>query len=305
VPNQALVADPDAPGAIRLTTVADPQPGPDQVVVEVAHASANYGELRYLRYQAPGMVLGFDAAGTVVHAAADGSGPAVGSRVVAFGPGAWARRVAFGVHNVAVVPDEVDLVDAAALPMIGLTALRVLRSLGSVLGRRLLVTGASGGVGRCAVQLAALSGASVVAVSGDPDNAPALRALGAEEVVTSVDAVEGQVDGVLETVGGPTLMAAWHKLAPGGQLHSIGWASNEPVTLETNAFFALGRSKTLHSAGDVTDPAPDLALLVSLVQKGRLSPEIGWRGPWTEVATAADALFDRRIPGKIVLDVKD
>ena len=304
MPIQALLADPDSPGGIRLADVDDPRPGPKDVVVEVAHASANYGELRYLRAMAAGFVLGFDAAGTIVHAATDGAGPPVGSRVVAFGPGAWAQRATFPVTSVAVVPDEVDLADAAALPMVGLTAVRVLRSIGPLLGRRLLVTGASGGVGRCAVQLGMLGGAEVIAVSGSPDAAAGLRALGATEVLASVDELTAPVDGVVETVGGPTLMAAWGALASGGQLHSIGWASNEPVTLEPNAFFALGPSKSLHSSGDVSEPAKDLALLVSLVHKGLLSPEIGWRGPWTEIATAAEELFARRVPGKIVLDVK-
>ena len=80
-------------------------------------------------------------------------------------------------------------------------------------------------------------------------------------------------------------------------------ASGEPATLPVNAFFAPGAVRTISSFGDMSNPGTDLAYLVHLLARGRLSAEIRWQGPWTEVAAAAQALFDRRLSGKIVLDL--
>lgn len=301
--NRALQVTPGAPASIALADVAEPGPASDQAVIEVAHASANFGELRFAEVLPAGMTLGYDAAGVVLQAAADGSGPAAGERVIAFGPGAWANRVAFSTDSLAVAPGSVDLAQAAALPLAGLTALRTLRALGSLIEKRILITGASGGVGRLAVQLARLGGAHVIAAVGSPASGTGLADLGAHEVVTSLDDVSEPVHGVLETIGGPTLHQAWSLLAPGGSLQTIGWASGEPAVLPVNAFFALGEARTISSFGNVTAPGPDLAILLRLVESGRLSPEVGWQGPWTDVAVAADELFGRRVPGKIVLDI--
>lgn len=301
--NRALRADPSAPGGIALVEAPDPTPHSDQVVVEVRHASANYGELRFAHTMPTGTPLGYDASGVVVQEAADGTGPEAGDRVLAFGPGAWANLAVFATDSVARVPDDVDLVDAAALPMVGLTALRALRAVGDLLGRRVLITGASGGVGRLAVQLAKLAGAHVIAAVGSASRGRGLIDLGADVVVTSLDQVTDSVHGVLDTVGGPSLLRAWELLAPGGSLQAIGWASGEPAVLPVNAFFALGEARTISSVGDVSEPGPDLQLLVDLVATGKLSAEVGWRGPWTDVAAAAEELFARRVPGKIVLDV--
>ncbi|GAA4227805.1 NADPH:quinone reductase-like Zn-dependent oxidoreductase [Streptosporangium album] len=135
---RALIVDPAAPAALRLGDIDDPAPRPHQTVIDVRHISLNRGEIAFARQQAPGTVLGYDASGIVSRAAADGSGPAVGTRVAAFGAGAWAQRMAVGTDSVAEIPDEVDLADAAALPMAGVTALRTLRA-APILGKRVLI----------------------------------------------------------------------------------------------------------------------------------------------------------------------
>ncbi|MFD7280576.1 alcohol dehydrogenase catalytic domain-containing protein, partial [Streptomyces sp. NPDC059862] len=106
MPVRALVVDPSAPAAVRLAEVPDPVPGPNQVLVDVSHASLNYGDLNDARSgRVPvGAVLGSDAAGVVVQAAADGTGPVVGTRVVALTSGAFAERVAIDVGALAKVP---------------------------------------------------------------------------------------------------------------------------------------------------------------------------------------------------------
>ncbi|MEU7899299.1 zinc-binding dehydrogenase [Nonomuraea sp. NPDC049152] len=270
---------------LKLVEAPEPVPGPGEVLVEVRHVSANHSELKYPH------IGGHDAAGIIVE------GQGKGGRVVAFGAGAWAERAVFPASSVAAVPDGVDLADAAALPMAGLTALRTLRAAGPLLGRRVLITGASGGVGRLAVQLAHRAGAHVIAAARRGEG---LRELGADEVLPSLDGVE-PVDVVLELLGGPHLVRAWELLAPGGNLQSIGWSSGEPAAF--TSLFALGAARSIHSFGDVSEPGPDLATLVDLVDRGLLSPSIGWRGPWERAGEAADALFSGQVRGKIVLDV--
>jgi NADPH:quinone reductase len=227
---RALVVDPSAPAALRLADVPEPVAGPGQVLLEVHHASLNRGDLNDARSGRvpPGGVLGSDAAGTVARATAAGGGPAAGTHVVALVPGAFAERVAVEVGALAEVPPPVDLAEAAALPVAGVAALRALRAAGPILGRRVLVTGASGGVGRFAVQLAALGGAHVIASVGSKARARGLAEAGAGEVVIGLEGVGQPVDVVLDNVGGPLLVGAWELLAPGGSLQSIGWASGSP-----------------------------------------------------------------------------
>lgn len=171
----AIVYAPGSPNdlQLQLREVPEPRPAPHQLLLDVRATSLNFGEIAYLtQRQQAGHVLGNDASGVVLAAAADGSGPPVGTRVVAFSPaGAWAERHAVDTHNLTTIPDAVDFARAAALPTAATTALRAVEKLGPLIGRRVLITGASGGVGRFAVQLAALAGAHVIAAVGSPARA--------------------------------------------------------------------------------------------------------------------------------------
>jgi NADPH:quinone reductase len=226
----------------------------------------------------------------------------VGSRVVTCGvDGGWAQLRAAAVADTAVVPVGVELATAAALPVAGVTALRALRAAGPLLGRRVLVTGASGGVGRFAVQLAALGGAHVIASVGASARGEGLRELGADEIVIGLEGLEHPVDVILDSVGGPQMVAAWALLAIGGSLQSIGWTSGEPAVFEQYA--TVGPAKSLTSFMMGWDLAEDLTTLLDLVAAGRLRVEIGHRASWEEITAAADALIGRRTTGKVVLDV--
>ncbi|MDG5806100.1 zinc-binding dehydrogenase [Streptomyces ossamyceticus] len=303
MPVRALVVDPSAPAAVRLAEVPDPVAGPGQVLVDVSHASLNYGDLNDARSgRLPvGAVLGSDAAGVVVQAAADGTGPAVGARVVALTSGAFAERVAIDTGALAEVPTSLDLADAVALPVAGLAALRSLRAAGLGLGTRVLITGASGGVGRFAVQLAARAGAHVIASVGSPARGEGLVEAGADEVLIGLEGLDRLVDVVIDSVGGPQLVAAWNQLAPGGSVQSVGWTSGEPAVFPPYA--TVGPSKSLTSFVIEGDTGPDLAALTDLAAEGAVTVEIGWQGPWDRFTEAAEALRGRRVAGKAVLRV--
>jgi NADPH2:quinone reductase len=302
---RALIHDPGAAQGLRLGEVPDPLPRPHEALVEVAAISFNYGELAYRPPDpAPGQVSGWDSAGVVVRSAADGSGPPEGTRVVSFGwNGGWARLRAVDPAQTAVVPDGVDLGPVSALPVAGVTALQAVRRLGAVLGRRVLITGASGGVGRYAVQLATLAGAHVIASVGGPARAEGLVA---DEVIIGIDGLAGlpePVHGVLDNVGGQHLALAFERLDDDGVAQAIGKASGQSTRID----FELARTRSargrLENFNLRTPVGPDLAYLVGLVARGRLDTQVGWRGPWERAAEAAEALMSRRVRGKAVLDL--
>jgi NADPH2:quinone reductase len=299
---RALIADPSAPFALRPVTVPEPVPGPDQVLVAVHHASLNHGDLNDARSGRvpPGGVLGSDVAGVVELPAA--GGPPRGTRVVALARGAFAEYSAVDLGALAEVPPSVDLAPAAALPVAGVAALLALRAAGVAAGRRVLVTGASGGVGRFAVQLAAQAGAWVIASVGSAARGEGLAEAGADQIVVGLDGIDQPVDVVLDNVGGPTLVAAWKLLAPEGSLQSIGWSSDEPAVFPP--YSTIGPPKSLSSFLIEGDAGGALATLLDLLAAGDLSVEIGWRGPLERAAEAAGALLARRVRGKAVFDLR-
>ena len=290
---------------MRLADVEEPVAAESEALIQVRATALNFGEVHFIDHmRKPGEVPGWDAAGVVVQTAADGSGPPVGSRVVGFhGAGGWAERRAVPTENLAVLPDSVDFGPAAALPVAGVTALQSLRALGPVVGRRVLITGASGGVGRFAVQLAARAGAHVIAAVGSTARGAGLKALGATEVVVGLADVAEPVSGVLDNVGGPLLAEAFSLLADGGSLQSIGMASNQPSTIDFEVERRTGVRKRLEPFTVRTPFDRDLTYLVELLAAGELDPQIGLRTSWNDVSEAAEALLDRRVAGKAVLDV--
>ena len=218
----------------------------------------------------------------------------------------WAERVTAPTTQVAVLPDNVSFQLAAALPLAGLTAVRLLRTAGSVIGRRILLTGASGGVGHYVTELAAAAGASVTAVVSTPARGERLLELGAESIVYDVSEAAGPYDLVLESVGGTSLPIALSKLAYGGQLIWFGQVSRQPITLNFFSMFGGPENASIrhfHYTDGRDDE--DLATLVRLVATGRLHPELGRVEDWSQTDAVLDALRNRRIRGNAVLTLHE
>ncbi len=303
---RALVACATPPHA-ELADVTAPEPGPSHALVEVRAFSLNRGESRRLASMAPGSITGWDVAGVVRSAAADGSGPQAGARVVGLVPsGAWAELAAVGTDLLAELPEAVSFEQAATLPVAGLTALRALEVAGFVLGKRVLVTGASGGVGRFTIQLAKLAGARVTALARRTEG---LIELGADQLLHELEA-EGQTfDVIIDAVGGPTLGAAIGRVAPGGTIVNFAATSDEPVSFPTRSLFGRAPGARLYGLlvfdelARTRSAVDDLRRLAELVAAGRLDPQIDLEASWSEAPRAIEALLDRRVNGKAVLRV--
>src|SRR5256714_9354674 len=182
---RAVVVDPAAEGRLAIKPVELRDPDRDEIGVRVTAISLNRGETRRaLQVAEPGWRPGWDFAGIVESAAADGTGPKPGTRVVGLLPsGAWAERINCRSHAVAVLPDVVSDAEAGTLPVAGLTALHALRQGGLLLGRKGLIDGASGGVGHLACQLAAAAGALVWGYVRREEHRAAVEAYGARAVL--------------------------------------------------------------------------------------------------------------------------
>jgi NADPH:quinone reductase-like Zn-dependent oxidoreductase len=299
----ALVADRSTDSGVSLREAPEPQVGPSEALIEVRAVSLNRGEVRRLPARAEGTIPGWDVAGIVRQAGPDG--PHEGARVVGLADeGGWAELAAVPTSRLAELPDDVSFEAASTLPVAGLTAIRALEIGGPLLGRRVLVTGAAGGVGRYAIQLAKRAGAHVTGVVRDERRGQGLRELGADELITVLSPEGEPFDLLLESVGGASLAAALTRVAPQGTVVAFGASSPEPTTFEVSRFYNRGGARlyglrVFDELRFLQSGVRDLKLLLA----ARVDPQIDLVTSWRDADRALKALLDRRVAGKAVLRI--
>jgi NADPH:quinone reductase-like Zn-dependent oxidoreductase len=279
---RAVVSTPGGERWAELREVPEPEPGPDELLVQVNAAGINRGELTLVQMRED-FRPGQEVAGVVA------AGPRQGERVVGLADWhGWAPYATVPEHRVVPLPDAIPFATAAALPMAGATALNLIRQGGDLLGRNVLVTGASGGVGVIAVQLARLAGAHVTAVSAVTEDAP-----------------DGQ-HVILESVGGASLEQALAKAAPRGLVLVYGNSSKEGSSVDFRDFGGRDgvRLQVFFSAWYEDRAADNLRTLLGLVADGRLQVQVGLETPLADVNDALDALDARQVKGKAILTVE-
>jgi NADPH2:quinone reductase len=297
-------------GKFVLVEADEPLPEPGKLVVEVEYTSLNRGEVLRARAAGPGFRPGWDFAGKLVDAGQQ-SGLAKGARVAGYVPaGAWAERISVPADHVAEMPELVTSAQAAALPVAALTALGALDAGGNLLARKVLVTGATGGVGAFAVHLAALASAEVTAVvRGHPEERRHLFPTGTRVVSKEQGlAAFAPFDLVVETLGGETLGEAMTMLAASGKCITLGVTDNPRVTFDAERFFMTGTASlegyVLFRDRKAT-PAQGMARLLGLVASRRLPVPIGLYEHWENIEDVAERLIGRKFSGKAVLSIKE
>ena len=311
-------------GLFRVTEIDRPTIGDDQVLVRVHAASVDRGTwhimsglpypirlagfgLRRPKYANPGRSL----AGTVEAVGADVTGFAPGEEVFGTSTGTFAEYAAARTGKLARKPASLSFDQAAAVPVSGATALQAVRDHGRVqAGQKVLILGASGGVGSFAVQVAKASGAEVTGVCST-SKVDLVRALGADAVIdyTREDFADGgpRYDVILDIGGNARLSRLRRVLAPRGRLVIVGG--------ETDGRLLGGSSRQIRAqllspfVGQklgtfvASEKAADLDALRELIEAGKLTPAIDRTYPLAEAPAAIRHLLDGQTRGKLVISV--
>lgn len=298
--------------------------GPDEVRIRTLAAAVNHTDLEIraghwpIRRADPfPYVPGVEVVGEIEEVGASVRDPRPGERVVtmmqglggvrAERPGGYATHVTVAADAVAPVPDDLDPFAMAALGLGAVTAYEGLRRMGPLAGRRVLVTGAAGGVGSAAVAIARAQGASVVGLISRPEQSGYVRGQGADEVVVSAGGeaahIEpGSVDGVLDTVGAAAFGPCLAALRPGGVLSLVGAVGGSEVRLD---LWDLIRPVTLtgYSSEALDGPALRQAVkaLVGWLEEGAIGAPACTTMPLAEAARAHALLERRGVTGRVLL----
>lgn len=193
------------------------------------------------------------------------------------------------------------------MPVAGLTALRALRlGGGMLLGRSVLVTGASGGVGHLAIQLAARQGAKVTCISRNPERGKSLLQAGDVQIVSDIATLRGAFDLILESVGGESLTAALRLVERDGIVAMFSNSSGQDSTVAFQPNSAGGRTHALYAffvyeSGEPPTFGQDLGVMAQEIAAGRLHPQIGLEASWRDLQGALTALRERAMEGKAIL----
>jgi len=308
---------------LALQAIDRPVIGNDEVLVGVDAASINIGDCHMVRgvpyiirpvvglRRPRNRVPGVDFAGKVEEVGPNVALFEPGDDVFGWGSGAFAEYVSVEVDNLAPKPTNLSLEQAAAIGVSAQTALQALRDHGKVRpGQRVLVNGASGGVGTYAVQIAKALGAEVTGVCSTR-NIEMVTSIGADRVIdyTQDDFTHGEqrYDFILDNVGNHSLSDTRRALAAGGTLLSngapvrgwIGGVDHVAVTLVQSLFVR----QQLRPFVSLNNKA-DLAALKEFVEAGKVTPVIDRTYPLNETAAAVQHVREGHAQGKTVITVK-
>lgn len=328
------VAHGDRSQLVYRTDVPDPVAGAGEVVISVAATAINFHDI-FTRRGMPGIkiplpiIVGSDMAGTIASLGSGVSGWEVGDRVLVdpvmrdgthFGmlgevaDGGRAELCKVGANQLTRVPSGVTLEQAASLPLAYGTAYRMMITRGRVAaGEKVLVLGASGGVGVACVQIAKMLGAEVVACASSPAKIDRLKALGADHGINYSDVKffdgikqiygkpkitgGGGVDVAVNFTGGDTWVDTQRCVRLGGRILTCGATAG--FNLITDARYLWTYEQTMIGSNGWTPE--DLAELMALIAAKRLTPEIDKVLPLEETAEGERMLEDREVVGKILI----
>lgn len=310
------------PEDLVITDVDDPVPGPNQVLVRVHAAAVNFPDVLFIagKYQVkipPPFVPGNEIAGEVI-AVGDGARFSLGERVSGTTFGAFAELALLDASQAALLPDDAEFASAAAFGVTYRTAYYALRSTAAVAeGDWVVVLGAAGGVGLAAVDLAVAMKARVLAAASSPEKLELCRQRGAEATVdydhedlkSRIRELTGDsARVVLDPVGGSYSEPALRGLARGGTFVTLGYAAGSIPAIPLNLVLlkdirVRGMEIRTFASDYPDDAARDDAELAQMFADGIVRPYIGARFPLSETAAALRHVADRKVLGKVVIDI--
>ena len=318
------VSEPGGPDVLALAEVPDPEPGPGEVVVDVAATAVNRADLlqrQGLYPPPPGAsdIIGLECSGTVSAVGPGVEGWQVGTEVCALlAGGGYATRVRVPAGQVMPVPDGVDLVTAAALPEVACTVFsNVIMVAGLQSGESFLVHGGAGGIGTFAIQLASVLGARVLATAGSAEKLAVCADLGADVTINyreddfveaAREATDGQgVDVILDNMGASYLGRNVTALATEGRLVIIGMQGGTKGELDISALLRKRGAvvATALRSRPVEEKAAICASVVEhvwpLVAEGQIRPIVHTTKPLSEAGAAHALMEEGDNVGKILL----
>lgn len=310
------------PEVMHLEEIETPTPKAGEILIKVAAAGVNYADLAqragaYLTRTRTPTTLGIEIAGTVAALGTGINSPVVGTRVAAFCEGGYAEFAISQANMVIPIPQGIDFVHAAALPLQGITAYQLLHESARIQpGESVLVHAAAGGVGTLAIQLAKLMGAgTVIGTASNAEKLDLIRRLGADvainyteqdwaEQVKNATGSKG-ADIILEMVGGTIAEQCLQCLAPFGRIVVYGAASGQitqfsgiQLMYKNQAIIGYWLASQLSRPERIAQAIMDLMQYLS---KGKLEIIVGQTYPLAQAAEAHKAIAERKTTGKVVL----
>ena len=319
------------PEQLRVRETPAPRPGRCEVLVDVHAAPVNYVDLlvvggTYQTLPVPPFIPGKGPAGVVTALGSDVTAARVGDHVLAMAEeGGYAEAVVLRADQCYRLPPRMSSFEAASLSLVYDTAWFALRERARMApGETVLVLGASGGVGRAAVQLARAMGARVLAGILRQEKAASAREAGADAVIDLSrqdlrDALREEVwatteghgaDVILDPLGGDVFDAALRALAWGGRLVVIGFAAGRIPTVKTNYLLVKNIEVSGLQVSDYRKRRPAqmaacFAEIFELYEEGRIKPAPAQVFPLDQAGEALAAVRDRRLAGRAVLRLRE